>query len=185
MRIGVRGSGGRGRAAASGSIRTHPDPSGSIRIHPDPSASFRIHPDSSGSVRTHPDPSGPQTAPSSSSGGSPLICDQTGDRQATARRRKGRQATANSSNRQATANSSNRQATANSSILEFCDSLLTCASNGGPPSDRKAGRTHARTDGRTLSQRRIPFQRTQEKNTPFGAPPLTPIIFIICYKMFL
>ena len=52
MRIGVSGRGGWGRAAASGSIRTHPDPSGSIRILPDPSGSIRTHPDPSGSIRT-------------------------------------------------------------------------------------------------------------------------------------
>ena len=45
------------------------------------------------------------------------------------------------------------------------------------PKRGRPGRTHARTDGRTDagSAPDPPPQRTQEKNTPFGAHPLTPI----------
>ena len=41
---------------------------------------------------------------------------------------------------------------------------------------RTDGRTHARTDAGWAHD--PPPQRTQEKNTPFGSSPLTPIIVV-------
>ena len=51
---------------------------------------------------------------------------------------------------------------------------------------RPAGRADARTDGRTDagSAPEPPPQRTQEKNTPFGANPLTPI-YIYIYELYI